>query len=109
VKAGLCEEVFDRPSKKYRATRAHPLAQALLQIFADGVEADDGELVNLEEAPVLRSLLWSGRERTHVPAREAFRHYEDQWRHLREADFSAKEKRLVERLKRVYGRGLING
>lgn len=110
VKAGLCEEVPDRPSKKYCATRAHPLAQALLEIFAGGnVEADDGELVNLAEAPVLHSLLWSGRERTHIAAREAFRHYENQWRHLREADFSPKEKRLVERLKRLYGRGLING
>lgn len=110
VKAGLCEELTDRPSKKYCATRAHPLAQALLQIFADGnPKGDDGELVNLENAPVLRSLLWSGRERTHIPAREAFRHYENQWRHLREADFSPGERRLVERLTRVYGRGLING
>jgi len=110
VQAGLCEEVPDTPFKKYCAARTHPLAQALLQVFADeNPKQEQDELVSLKEAPVLRSLLWTGRERTHIPAREAFKHYENQWRHIRESDLTQKEKRLVERLKRDYGRGLING
>jgi DNA-binding MarR family transcriptional regulator len=110
VQAGLCEELPDAPFKRYCAARTNPLTQALLQVFADAdPAAEEGELVNLKEAPVLRSLLWTGRERTHIPAREAFKHYESQWRHIREADLGKTEKRLVERLKKDYGRGLING
>jgi DNA-binding MarR family transcriptional regulator len=110
VKAGLCEEAPDLPFNKYRAASGHPLTQALVKTFApEQGQGEDTDLVNLEEAPVLRSLLWTGRERKKIPAREAFRHYEDQWRHIREADFGQKEKRLVERLKKDYGRGLMNG
>lgn len=105
--AGLCEALSDTPFRKYRAARGHPLTDALAQVFAD--EAGAADVVKLSDAPVLRSLLWSGRERSEIPAREAFRHYEDHWRHVQGAAMGAKEKRLVERLARRYGRGLING
>ena len=59
--------------------------------------------------PVLRSLLWTGRERTRIPAREAFKHYENNWRHVKDAPMSAVEKKLLGRLAKDYGRGLING
>jgi hypothetical protein len=44
-----------------------------------------------------------------IPAREAFRHYENNWRFIRGAPMDARERKLLERLKRDYGRGLING
>lgn len=111
VNARLCEEVPDTPFKKYRAAMGHPLAKALVQTFAGegAAEEADEPVIDLKDAPVLRSLLWTGRERTHIPAREAFRHYENQWRHVRGAPMGRKEKELLERLKRDYGRGLING
>lgn len=109
VRAGLCKETADVPARKYQAVMAHPLAAALAETFAPaGVPQETEPEVDLAQAPVLRSLLWSGRERTRIPAREAFRHYESNWRFIREADMDAREKRLFERLKRRYGRGLIN-
>jgi len=111
LKAGLCEEVPDTPYRKYRAAVSHPLAEALAATFR-GREAqgeDREPEIDLADAPVLRSLLWTGRERGRIPAREAFRHYENQWRLVRESEMSARERRIVERLKRDYGRGLING
>jgi len=110
VAAGLCEEVEDTPFKKYKAAAGHPLTDALAETFLTAApREDDGEEVDLRKAPVLRSLLWTGRERTSIPAREAFRHYENNWRQIRNAPMGAGEKRLLERLAKVYGRGLING
>ncbi|MGQ0651121.1 MAG: hypothetical protein ACT4P4_02455 [Betaproteobacteria bacterium] len=107
VAAGLCEALSDAPFRKYRAAAGHPLTDALKKVFAD--DAGDAEVVDLSDAPVLRSLLWSGRERSEIPAREAFRHYENHWRDAQGAGMGRKEKQLVERLARRYGRGLING
>jgi hypothetical protein len=107
VDSGLCEALSETPFRKYRATQGHPLADALAKVFAG--HADETEVVRLSDAPVLRSLLWSGRERSEIPAREAFRHYENHWHHVRGAGMGPKERALVERLARQYGRGLING
>jgi hypothetical protein len=110
--AGLCEEIGDVPFKRYQAASGHPLAGALAETFATPAADQDNEAaaeVNLDEAPVLRSLLWTGRKRTRIPAREAFRHYENNWRFIREGQMGAREKQLLEKLKRDYGRGLING
>ena len=110
VKARLCEVQRDAPFNKYRAAQGHPLTDALTKVFApEHAQEGEGELVNLREAPVLRSILWTGRERDAIPAREAFRHYENQWRHVRHARMGRKERELVERLAREYGRGLVNG
>lgn len=110
VGAGLCEALSETPFKKYRATSGHPLTDALAKVFAnEAPEADEADVVDLGDAPVLRSLLWTGRERREIPAREAFRHYENQWRHVRGARMGRKERQLVERLAKRYGRGLING
>lgn len=111
VAAGLCREIADAPFRKYQAAAEHPLARALAETFAPaaGEPAGDEPEVDLAQAPVLRSLLWTGRERARIPAPEAFRHYENNWRFVREARMGAREKRLLERLKREYGRGLING
>lgn len=110
VEARLCEVVSDAPFNKYRAAQGHPITDALTKVFGpESATQGEGELVNLREAPVLRSILWTGRERDAIPAREAFRHYENQWRHVRGARMGRKERELVERLAREYGRGLING
>ncbi len=110
VVAGLCDEILETPFKKYKAASAHPLMDALAETFRTAAaEEDDGEEVDLRKTPVLRSLLWTGRERTHIPAREAFRHYENNWRQIRNEPMGAGEKRLIDRLAKDYGRGLING
>jgi hypothetical protein len=108
VAAGLCRQVDEAPARKYQATMYHPLAHALAEIFASAGPAAEPE-VDLAHAPVLRSLLWTGRKRTRLPAREAFKHYENNWSLVSDADMSPREKRLLERLKRDYGGGLING
>jgi hypothetical protein len=110
VDAGLCEEIPAAPYRKFRAAAGHPLAGALAETFrAAATQSEEGEEVDLRKAPVLRSLLWTGRERASIPAAEAFRHYENNWRLVRHAAMGAGEKRLLERLKKEYGRGLING
>ena len=110
VAAGLCEEIPDTPFRKYKAAAGHPLTHALGETFRSAApQDDDGEAIDLRRAPVLRSLLWTGRGRTRIPAREAFRHYENNWRSVRNSPMGAGEKRLLERLTKDYGRGLING
>lgn len=105
--AGLCREIADVPAKKYQATTGHPLTGALAQTFAPADSLEEEE-IDVAQAPVLRSLLWTGRERSRIPAREAFRHYENNWRFIRNTPMGAREKRLLDRLKKAYGRGLIN-
>ena len=107
VAAGLCEEIPETPFRKYRSAAGHPLMDALLQIFK--AEHAGEEDIDLAKAPVLRSLLWTGRERKSIPAAEAFRHYENNWRQISATPMGVAEKRLLERLTRNYGRGLING
>lgn len=110
VAAGLCEEIRETPFKKYKATAGHPLTDALVETFRSAAPQDDeAEEIDLRQAPVLRSLLWTGRERTRIPAREAFRHYENNWRSIRNSPMQAREKRLLARLTKDYGGGWING
>ena len=110
VAGGLCEEIPDKPFRKYKAAADHPFTRALAETFrAAAPPEDDGEEVDLARAPVLKALLWTGRERKRIPAREAFRHYENNWRSVKVAPMGVAEKRLLDRLKKDYGGGLING
>jgi len=111
VRAGLCEEIEDPPHRSYRASRAHPITRALADAFAEarGPRADDPRQVDLADAPVLRSLLWTGRERDRIGEEEAFRQYERNWRFVQGAPMPPAERKLLERLAREYGRGLVNG
>ena len=111
VAAGLCRQIADAPFKKYQATTEHPLGRALAETFEPSGALDHAEEpdVDLEQAPVLRSLLWTGRKQTRIPAREAFKHYENNWPLIRDAAMGPREKRLLEQLKQDYGHGLING
>ncbi len=65
--------------------------------------------VDLRLAPVLKSLLWTGRERDRIPAEEAFRNYERNWRFVRLEKLEPQEQQLIDQLARTYGAGLING
>lgn len=113
VAARLCVEIGEAPFKRYQAATDHPLAEALARTFGGDAKAAEAPAaqpqVNLADTPVLRSLLWTGRKRTHIPAHEAFKHYENNWRFIREAQMDARERKLFERLKRDYGGGLVNG
>ena len=111
VAAGLCQQIADAPFRKYQATAEHPLARALAETFEPAGAPDHPEEpdVDLEQAPVLRSLLWTGRKRMRIPAREAFKYYENNWPLIRDAEMGPREKRLLEQLKQDYGHGLING
>jgi len=111
VSAGLCEELEQGPFKRYRAVTRHPVAKALAETFSalDPRADEQNKEVDLRDAPVLRSLLWTGQQRDRIAERDAFRHYEDNWRFVRDAEMPPKERRLLERLKKEYGGGLING
>jgi hypothetical protein len=111
LSAGLCEQVEAAPYPKYRAKKDHPLFGRLADLFQHDAGQPAGELqdVEIKDAPVLRSLLWTGKQRAQVPAREAFQHYERNWRFVRRAPISAKEQKLIDRLAKAYGGGLING
>jgi hypothetical protein len=108
VAAGLCEEIDEQPYKKYRAAGDHRFGVALAEAFRTAAH-EGAEEIDLKDAPVLKSLLWTGRERARIPAREAFKHYESHWRFVQGAEMDAKEKRLLDRLIEVYGGGLVNG
>ena len=110
IEAGLCEQVEALPYPKYRARKDHPLFGRLAGLFREDARST-GELgeVDLTDTPVLRSLLWTGRKRARVPAEEAFRHYERNWRFVRRTALGPKERELIDRLAKVYGGGLING
>ena len=122
VEAGLCEKIAAHPYPRYRACKQHPLFGKLGDLFrsvSQDSPAMPGTLpvegctvggdVELRNAPVLRSLLWSGRERDRIPAEEAFRNYERNWRFVRRETIDPQEKSLIEQLAKAYGRGLING
>ena len=110
IAAGLCEQVQGAPHSKYRANREHPLYARLRDLFQAGlpqtVELED---VDVKDAPALRSLLWTGKERSRIPAREAFRAYERNWRYLRRTPIAPAERKLIDRLAKTYGGGVING
>jgi hypothetical protein len=65
-------------------------------------------VVRVDDYPMLRDLLWTGRRRQFLPAREAFDIYERNWRFVNPAELAEAEKALIERLRRRFGGGLLN-
>lgn len=65
-------------------------------------------VVRVADYPMLRDLLWTGRRREFLPAREAFDIYERNWRFVNPAELAESEKALIERLRRRFGGGLLN-
>ena len=111
IAAGLCEKVAAKPYPLYRACKDNPLFDRVEYLFRP--IAAVGEVANAEVdlrlAPVLKSLLWTGRERDRIPAEEAFRNYERNWRFVRLEKLEPQEQQLIDQLARTYGAGLING
>lgn len=68
----------------------------------------DKRVVRVADYPMLRDLLWTGRRREFLPAREAFNLYERNWRFVNPAELAENEKALIERLCRRFGGGLLN-
>ena len=111
VRAGLCEDIEDPPHRSHHASRAHPITRALADAFGEtrGPRVEAPRQVDLAAAPVLRSLLWTGRERERIGEEEAFRQYERNWRFVKGAPMTAGERKLLERLTREFGRGVVKG
>jgi hypothetical protein len=65
-------------------------------------------VVRVTDYPMLRDLLWTGRRRELLPAREAFNLYERNWRFVNPAELTTDERALIERLLRRYGGGLLH-
>jgi len=89
---------------------AEPLRLAArLPRFEDDLKDFLGErIVRVAEYPMLRDLIWTGRQRELLPAREAFDIYERNWRFVNPSELGENEKELVERLCRRFGSGLLN-
>jgi hypothetical protein len=90
-------------SAALRAASRLPAFPALVERFLEE------HTVELEHAPVLRDLLWTGRVPERIASAEAFRIYERHWPYVRRARLGDKERELIERLARQHGDGLING
>jgi len=67
----------------------------------------DESLVDIHAYPNLHLLCWIRAERF-IPASDAFALYERNWRFVDEKTLEPKECRLIERLTRTYGGGLLN-
>jgi hypothetical protein len=88
-------------SERLRNALTLPGFEALLgQFLAE-------ELIDVREYPELALLCWNRADRF-LPAREAFALYERNWRFVDPARMSARERSLVDRLARRYGKGVLN-
>jgi len=67
----------------------------------------DETVIDLERWPALRELAWNRAERW-IPAEDAFGLYERNWRFVDPRHLGKEEAALVERLKRRFGRGILN-
>lgn len=90
--------------------QAEPLRLvARLAGFRDELKGFLGErVVRVDDYPMLRDLLWTGRRREFLPAREAFNLYERNWHFVNPVELDDNEKALIERLRRQFGGGLLN-
>lgn len=79
---------------------------------ADFMRALDATLdrlvVHVADYPQLRDLMWN-RSDEFILAREAFALYERNWRHIDIDRLDTEEYALLERLKKEFGNGVING
>jgi hypothetical protein len=59
--------------------------------------------IRVDDYPLLRDLLWTGRRPDLLPAREAFETYQRNSRFVNPAELDDREKALIDRLRRRYG------
>jgi hypothetical protein len=64
-------------------------------------------VIAVDDYDNLRTLCWNRRER-YLGAREAFRLYERNWRHLDHRNMTPAERTLIERLADRFGSGVLN-
>ncbi len=67
----------------------------------------DDALVDVQAYPNLQLLCWNRAERF-IPASDAFALYERNWRFVDEKTLQPAERKLIDRLARTHGRGLLN-
>jgi hypothetical protein len=67
----------------------------------------DDAVVRLADYPALADLAWNRRDE-YLPALEAFRVYERNWRFVDRDRLSIRERDLLQRLSERFGAGLIN-
>lgn len=65
------------------------------------------EMVRIAAYPQLMLLAWQ-RQGKEIAADEAFALYEANWRFVDEETLTGPERKLIERLARVYGKGVLN-
>ena len=98
----LCQvKVNPTTAEKLRRALAIPGFEDTLAQFLDD------SLVDIQAYPNLHLLCWNRAERF-IPASDAFALYERNWRFVDEKALEANERKLIERLTRTYGSGLLN-
>jgi hypothetical protein len=66
------------------------------------------EMVKIAEYPQLKLIAWSYRKDGELDDREALALYEGNWRFVDQDGLTPRERALIERLKREYGKGVLN-
>ena len=91
------------------ATDAERMRVAMRQPdFAERInEFLDQEQVEYARYPNLAALCWNRRDR-YIPAEDAFRLYERNWRHVAVNRMQPAEQALIDRLAARYGNGVLN-
>jgi len=98
----LCQiKVKPATAEKLRRALAIPGFEDTLARFLDD------SLVDIQAYPNLHLLCWNRAERF-IPASDAFALYERNWRFVDANALESKERKLIERLTRTYGGGLLN-
>jgi len=64
--------------------------------------------VRLSDYPQLQLIAWNRHKDDFIEEEEAFSLYERNWRWVEQASLSVDERRLIERLTRIYGHGVLN-
>jgi hypothetical protein len=64
--------------------------------------------IRLNDYPQLQFIAWNRHKDDSIEEEEAFSLYERNWRWVEQANLSANERRLIERLTQVFGHGVLN-
>ena len=65
-------------------------------------------LIHLSDYPQLQVLAWNRKPDSLIEEADAFALYESNWRFVDEEQLTPRERRLIERLTRQFGNGVMN-
>ena len=65
-------------------------------------------LIHLSDYPQLQVLAWHRKPDSLIEEADAFALYESNWRFVDEEQLTPRERRLIERLTRQFGNGVMN-